>query len=376
MKFIISTQELNSLINKVQSIIPQKPTMPILSNFLIEAFNNEITLTATDLMIGIRCKTEAQVIKEGATTLPAKRFAQLLRELTTPTIEFSTNSHEITTVISGTSRFKLNGMNREGYPSLTDLSSAQTLHIKQKDLKELLYRTSFAVSRDDTRYALSGVLMQISNGQILFAATDGKRLARAFIPIDVSPSFTTQSVIPFKASDELSKNLSDNEEEKIALSLMPDKIAFSTDQTLLLTKLLIGDYPDINRIIPEYSEINLSLHREELFSLLRQIALFTTDGQHSARFSFTNGELKLAANTLEVGEGDVGMPVNYQGEPLEIAFNPFYFIDILRHCKEETITLGLTDPYNPGLIVDGEITGTFSAASPLFVIMPMRLSED
>ncbi len=374
MKFVISTQELNYLISKILNVVAQKPTIPILSNFLLEAYNDELILTATDLTVGIRCHTEAKILEEGATTLPAKRLAQLIRELTAVNVEVSTNSNEVTTIVAGTSRFKLNGMSKSEYPALPDLSQAQTFNMKQAELKDLLYRTSFAVSKEDNRYVLTGVLMQIANGTATFVGTDGKRLARSHGPIDIASSFTGQSIIPLKAVDEILKNLSDEGDVKI--SLMSDKIAVEANQIRLLTKLLAGDYPDVNRVIPERSDIIVSLHREELSSLLRQISLFTADHNHSVRFTFSQGELKLTANTMDIGEGNVTMPVNYQGSKLEIAFNPGFFIDILRHCKSETVTMGLTDAYNPGIITDGDQLSAPLQASPLFVIMPMRLSED
>lgn len=374
MKFIISTQELNYLINKIQNVVNQKPTIPILSNFLIEAGNDELILTATDLTVGIRCSTEAQILEEGATTLPAKRLAQLIRELTAANVEISTNSHEVTSLAAGTSRFKLNGMSKNEFPSLPDLSHAHTFHIPQALLKDLLYRTSFAVSKEDNRYVLTGILMHIANGQVTFVGTDGKRLARAYASISIDPSFSSQSIIPLKAVEEILKNLTEEGDTKI--SLMNDKIAIEANQTHILTKLLAGDYPDVNRVIPEQSDIVIALHREELMTLLRQVSLFTADHNHSVRFTFTDGELKLTANTMEIGEGQVGMPVNYHGSKLEIAFNPGFFLDILRHCKEETVSIGLTDAYNPGLMTDGEQLIPPNKASPLFVIMPMRLSED
>ena len=125
---------------------------------------------------------------------------------------------------------------------------------------------------------------------------------------------------------------------------------------MVVTKLLSGDYPDLSRIIPTNSGTTIILHREELMTLLRQISLFIADTTHSVRFTFTNGELKLSANTMEIGEGKVSMPVNYQGQKLEIAFNPGFFLDILRHSKEETVTITLTDYYNPGLITDNPFT--------------------
>ncbi|WP_068468421.1 DNA polymerase III subunit beta [Candidatus Protochlamydia phocaeensis] len=374
MKFVISTQELNYLISKIQNVVAQKPTIPILSNFLIEAYNDELILTATDLTVGIRCHTEAKILEEGATTLPAKRFAQLIKELTAVNVEISSNANEVTTIVAGTSRFKLNGMGKTDYPSLPDLSQVHSFHVKQSELKDLFYRTSFAVSKEDNRYVLTGVLMHIANGLATFVGTDGKRLARAHAPIEISPSFTSQSIIPLKAVDEILKNLTDEGDAKI--SLMSDKIAVEANQTRILTKLLSGDYPDINRVIPEQSELIVNLHREELASLLRQISLFTADHNHSVRFTFTNGELKLTANTMDIGEGTVSMAANYSGPKLEIAFNPGFFIDILRHCKGETVTMGLTDAYNPGIITDGEHLTHPLQISPLFVIMPMRLSED
>ena len=374
MKFVLSTQQLNLSINKIQNVVSLKPAAPILSNFLLEAFDGRLTLTATDLTVGIRCDIEANIIEEGSTTLPARRFAQLLRELTASTIEIASNPHQITTLIAGTSKFKLNGMKKDSFPALPDMTDSNSFLIKQIDLKDMFYRTGFAVSKEDNRYVLTGVSMQIENGRATFIGTDGKRLARAQSPIEIDRGFTSQSIIPLKAVDEILKNLQDEGNAKISISA--DKIAIETNNTLIIAKLLTGEYPDINRVIPERTEVIVTLHREELTTLLKQISLFTFDNQHSVRFSLFDGEMKLNANVKEFGEGDVSMPVNYHGPKTEIAFNPGYFIDILRHCKKETVKLGLIDAYNPGIVIDGEDLTDFSEASPLFVIMPMRLSED
>lgn len=374
MKFILSTQELNYLIAKIQNIVSQKPTMPILANFLIEAYNDELILTATDLTVGLRCHTDAKILEEGSTTLPAKRFSQLARELTTANVEITTNSHEISTIVAGTSRFKLNGMAKNDFPALPDLSQSQTFEIQQSTLKDLLFRTSFAVSRDDNRYVLTGLLMQIANGNVIFVGTDGKRLTRAFHSIEIDPAFSYQAVIPLKAVDEIVKNLTEEGTAKVVM--MPDKIAVEANNSCLVTKLLSGEYPDITRVIPEFAEKIITLHREELMSLLRQISLFTSDQHQPIRLTLTDGDLTLSVNTMDIGEGTVNMPVNYQGPKLEIAFNPGFFIDILRHCKKETIALGLTDTYNPGVLTDGEVLTRSLEMSPLFVLMPMRFAED
>ncbi len=374
MKLTISTAELNKMISKIQNIISLKPTMPILSNFLLEAYNDELIVTATDLTVGIRCHAEAQISEEGATTLPTKTFANLIRELTAPTVQIQTNANNITTIISGSSRFKINGMNKDEYPDLPDYNNVQSFSIEQSVFKDLLFRIAFAISKDDNRYVLTGASLQISNGIVTLLGTDGKRLARSFATIAIDPTIQAQIIIPIKATDEIIKNLNDEGEAKVYL--LQDKIAVEANKTLLVAKLLTGEYPDLGRVIPEKSEFTFSLHRDELITMLRQISLFRTDNNHSVRFSFSDGELLLSSNTSEIGEGQVAMPVNYHGPKLDIAFNPAYFLDILRHCKRETVMMGLIDSYNPGVIVDSDKLEKSFDSTPLFVIMPMRLSED
>lgn len=375
MKFVISTQEFNFLISKCQHVVPPNPTMPVLSNILIEAKNGELTLTATDLTVGVRCFTEAKVLEEGSTTLPAKKLASLIRELTAMNVEFTTNENHVTEIIADSSKFKLHGMAGSQFPELPSFGEAMPVKLPQEQLREMFFRTSFAVSKDDTRYALTGVFLHVENGQACFVGTDGKRLARTHLPLQVDQGFNGSYIIPIKAVDEILKNL--KEEGDATLYLLNDKIAVETENSLHVTKLLSGDYPDVNRVIPENSGQVVTLHREELLTLLRQVSLFTAEGYHSVRFSFGNGEVKLSANTKDIGEGNVSMPVNYHAEQIDIAFDPSYFMDILKHTKGERVTLGVTDSFNPGVITDSEEGNAATAGStPLFVLMPMRLSEN
>ena len=365
MKFIISKKEFCDLIGNIQNVVSQKATIPILSNFLIEAIGSELVLTATDLTVGVRCRTKAKVIEEGATTLPARRFFHLIRELTAPHIEFSSNASEVAEVVAGGSKFHINGMSKSEFPALPDMKEARQLRVSTELLKEALNRTAFSVSREDHRYILTGVLMQIGGGMLTVVGTDGKRLAKLEHSVSIDKDFNGQYVLPLKAVEEIAKIADD---EDVSIYLMKDKIAVDASNITIITKLLSGEYPDVNRVIPQNSDIKVSLHREEMTSLLRQISLFTPDVNHSVKFNFESGNLNLTANYTEIGNAKVNMPVNYNGEPLHIAFNPGFFLDILRHSKDETVTLELTDAYNPGIITD--------SSSALCVLMPMRLHED
>lgn len=365
MKFVVAKETLSKLITNIQNIVSHKPTIPILSNFLIEATKGELTVTATDLTVGIRCQGEAIVEEEGAITLPAKRFFQLTKELTASSLEIHSADGETSEISAGSSHFKFRGMHRKDFPNLPDLNSAVVVKVEQKNLKEMLFRTAFAASREDSRYVLTGILLKIEKKKALFVGADGKRLAESSLELNIDSGVSGEYIIPLKAVEEIYKSL--GEQDFATLFLMPDKIAIEIDKTLIVTKLLSGAYPDFKRIIPEKLDIAVDLHREELTALLRQVSLFTDEENQSVRFLLAAGSLHLKANNATIGEGQVSMPVNYKKEPFAIAFNPNIFLDILRHSRSEVIRLGLNDPFNPGIITD--------ESTARFVIMPMRLND-
>lgn len=366
MKAVISKIDLVNLIGKIQSIVAAKPAIPILSNVLIEAVDDQLIVSGTDLTVSMRMYVEAKVVEEGAIALPARRFFQLVRELTSPQVKISSSTNEVAEIITGTSVFKINGMNKGEFPTLPDLTGSPEISFRSSQLKEMFSKTAFSAAREDSRYMLNGVQLQIASQKATFIGTDGKRLAKTFAPIAIDPSITGTYVIPLKAVEEMIKMLDDSD-NLVHLNLAHDKIALESSSLTLITKLLSGQYPDVERVIPAKLSQNFAIHREELMSLLRQISLFTSETSSSVRFSFETGQLFLSAMSSDIGEGRVSMPVDYAGPKLEIAFNPYFFLDILRHSKDETFRFGLNDSHNPGLISD--------STQALFVIMPMRLND-
>lgn len=365
MKLVVAKIDLVGLIRKIQGIVPVKPAAPILSSVLIEAKDDQLIISATDLAVSMRCHTEAKVIEEGSIALPARRFFDLVRELTAPQVKISTNG-EIAEITTGTSVFKINGMNQSEFPKLPDLSGAPQVSFTSVSLKEMLSKTVFSAAREDSRYMLNGVRLQIADRKATFIGTDGKRLAKVEAPVAVDASLSGAYAIPLKAVDEIIKILSD-QTSNATLILAQDKIALASDSLVLYAKLLSGQYPDVERVIPTQLAHHFSVHREELISLLKQVSLFTSEMSSSVRFSLETGGLHLSATSSDIGEGRVSMPVDYAGARLDIAFNPYFFLDILRHSKDETIRLGLNEAHSPGLITD--------SSHALFVIMPMRLND-
>jgi len=363
MKAVIATSDLLKLIAKLHAIVPSKPTIPILGNLLFEASGDSIILSATDLTVSIKASTKAQVLEEGAITLPARRFFQLIRELTTPSITIEASTGEIASISSGSAHFRLHGMHKSEFPPLPPIEGGAPLPLSGKTFKDLLSRVSFAAAKEDSRHVLNAVLLEARDDTLTFTATDGKRLAQIGAPATLQEGMEGQYLIPLKAVDEMVKIL--DEDESVEFFLWSDKIGIESGSYTFISKLLSGEYPDVKRVIPPSSRLEVRLHREELLILLRQVALFTTEMNHSVKFRFAEGELTLSAMSSEVGEGKVSMIVDYHGEGVEIAFNPFYFTDILKHCKDETIRFGMNDSFNPGKITD--------TSSALFILMPMRL---
>lgn len=364
MKVKIHRMEFAKLIGRIQNIVAAKPTIPILTNVLIEAANDQLIISATDLIVSMRTYIKAIVDQEGAITLPARRLFQLIRELTTPEIEIEMISPEVAIVHSGSSHFRIQGMHKTEFPVFPDFSDGIVLYFKTETLKEMLNRTAFAAAKDDSRQVLNGVLLEKIGQYTTFIGTDGKRLARNQVKLEKTSEEKGSFVLPLKAVEEIIRIL-DEQEETAKVVFLGDKIVIEVATITLISKLLSGQYPDVSRVIPKKTSQSIALHRDELVALLRQVALFTSEQSSSVRFSFSEGTLHLSAMSGEIGEGRVSMPVNYSGPKLEIAFNPHYFIDILRHSKDEIVQFDVSDSYNPGLITD--------SSNAEFVIMPMRL---
>jgi len=366
MHVLASRLDLLNIASKFQGIVPAKPALPVLSNILLVAEGQTLTVIATDLMMSLKISCPAKVILEGSITLPSRRFFQLLREMTFGDVEIRSLDDKEAEVKGGSSEFKLLMMPSKDYPLFPTTPDANRFDISQNAFKILLERSAFSAAKDDSRHVLNGLQMRLESNRIVMTGTDGKRLAKLFAEGSFSFSSRVDAIIPLRAVEELTKMLS-NTDQELHVSINAEKLVIQTEEFQFVTQLISGQYPDVDRVIPQSTSTPITLHREELMTLLRQVSLFAPDSNSSVRFTFGPGMLHLSALNDKIGVGNVHMPVQFDGEPFQIAFNPSYFLDILRHSEDEVIEFKATSPYTPGLITD--------STQATFVIMPMRLDS-
>jgi DNA polymerase-3 subunit beta len=365
MKFSVAKEKLLEGLQQVQNVVSTRTTLPILSNVLLQAQGDEIHLTTTDLDVGVRGSCEANVEKEGATTLPARRLFNIVRELPSSEIQIDVNGKNAASIRSGQSFFKILGLPEEEFPPLPKFEDAKVVTIRQKDLRDGLRKTSYAISTDETRYVLNGVLFSFKDNKLTLVATDGRRLAMVEIELEFPRSHEADFIVPTKAVTELQRLLADDGEIKVSMG--SGQIAFDLNKTLLVSKLIEGNYPNYRQVIPSEAKERIKLERETFLNSLRRVSLLASDKSHSVKLSFGKNNIDITATTPEVGEAKESLAVAYKGRDFSIAFNPEFLMAPLRALTEDEVFLDLIDEMSPGVL---KIQTPF-----LYVLMPMRISS-
>ena len=364
MKFSVSKEKLLEGLQTVQNVVSTRTTLPILSNVLLQADGNELTLTTTDLDVGVRGSIEAAVDKPGSTTLPARRLFNIVRELPASEIHFDIDSKNVASIKSGSSFFKILGLPEEEFPPLPKFDKAKAFTLRQKDLKDGLKKTGYAISTDETRYVLNGILFTFKDNKLTLVATDGRRLALVEIETEFPRSQEVDIIVPSKAVTELGRLL--KEDGEVKLSVGENQIAFQVDGTLLVSKLIEGNYPNYRQVIPAETKERITLERELFLNSVHRVSLLASEKSNSVKLIFAKNNIDITANTPDVGEAKESMAVQYKGKEFSIAFNPEFLMAPLRNLPNDEVYLDLTDEMSPGVI---KIQTSF-----LYVLMPMRIS--
>ncbi len=365
MKFSVTKEKLLECLQQVQNVVSTRTTLPILSNVLLQTNGSEVRLTTTDLDVGVRGSFEATIEKEGATTLPARRLFSIIRELPSSEIQFDVDGKNAASIRSGQSFFKILGLPEEEFPPLPKFDDSKVVTIRQKDLRDGLRKTSYAISTDETRYVLNGVLFSFKDNKVTLVATDGRRLAMLDIDLEFPRSHEADIIVPTKAVTELQRLLTD--EGDVRVSVGSGQIAFDLNNTLLVSKLIEGNYPNYRQVIPGEMKERVTLERETFLNSLRRVSLLASDKSNSIKLNFTKNNIDITANTPEVGEAKESLAVAYKGREFSIAFNPEFLMAPLRNLTEDEVFLDLIDEMSPGVI---KIQSPF-----LYVLMPMRISS-
>jgi len=364
MKFSVSKEKLLEGLQTVQNVVSTRTTLPILSNVLLQATDGQLRFTTSDLDVGIRSAVEVSVEKPGATTLPARRLLSIVRELPASEITVEVDSKNVASIRSGPSFFKILGLPEEEFPPLPKFENAKTFTLRQKDLKDALKKTAYAISTDETRYVLNGILFSFRDNKLTLVATDGRRLALVDIELEFPRSHEGDVIIPSKAVGEMARLLTDDGEIKISLG--ENQAAFEVNGTLLVSKLIEGNYPNYRQVIPGETKERVTLERVIFHDAVHRVSLLASEKSNSVKLVFTKNNLEIAANTPDVGEARESLAIAYKGRDMAIAFNPEFLMAPLKNLTVDEVYLDLIDEMSPGVV---KIQGPF-----LYVIMPMRIS--
>jgi len=370
MEFTVRKFDLLQELTLIQGVVERKTTIPILANVLVKAAGGELGILATDLDIGLKSVCPIKLTTAGNMTLPAKRLYEIVRALPDKEIKFKRGDANWVTVTCGTSRFRIAGLPQEDFPALAE-PKATVVKIASSVLSKLITRTIFAISTEDSKYTLSGALLVIKPGSITMVATDGHRLAH----IEKSEAFedVTEEIrvlLPKKAMGELVKMISeDTENEKIAFSKDDNHLFFDMGKRLLVARMLTGQFPNYEAVLPRNNDRIFSVDREEMTAAIRRVAILSDERSRTVRMAIAKGNIEITASHSDLGEAHETMEVDYSKEELQIGFNYQYLLDFLTTADEKQISFEFKD---------GESAAQLRAASGTdynyrYVVMPMRI---
>ncbi len=364
MKFKLHRDTLINGLQQVQSVVSTRTTLPILSNILLKAADGRLALRATDLDMGVECSIEAEVTKSGGTTVPARRFFSIVRELPAREVSIDVNDKNFATIKCGQYTSKIVGLPEEEFPPLPKLDESRSFTLPQQVLRDGLKKTAYAISTDETRYVLNGVLFAFKEGKIVLVATDGRRLALVDHALEIEADKEISVIVPAKAVNELQRLLTDDGD--VCIRLGQNQISFELNNAKLVSKLIEGNYPNYKQVIPGEAKERVSLERETFLTAVKRVALLTSEKSNSIKLVFTENNLDIQANSPEIGEASESLAIKYGGPDLTIAFNPEFLKAPLLNLADDEILLDLIDGMSPGLI---RTKGSF-----LYVLMPMRIN--
>ncbi len=370
MNFTIEKDVFLKGLARVQGIVEKRNTIPVLSNVLLEGIDGELHLTATDLEVGMQSSYPANIRKPGKITVSAKKLFEIIKELPDKEITFNAKENCWIEVECGKAQFNIVGLSAEEFPTFPKPNKGNFISLGSALCKEMIEKTFFAVSQDESKYNLNGIFCQVqeSTSHLRLVATDGHRLSmidKQIEPVD-SAELTKGVILPRKGILEL-KKLAEEGEGDLQLGFMDNNAVVSKDKTVIIMRLVDGEFPDYNRVIPKTNELKASIFVDSFLHALRRMIILSSEKSRGVKMVFKKNVLEVSSSNPELGDAREEMDIDYQGPELSVGFNARYLLDILQVQNQDNISMILKDNLSPGLIKPADEDGY------LAVIMPMRL---
>ncbi len=370
MKFTITREKLHEGLGAVAASVPTKTTLPVLSNILVEASKDGLKLSGTDLDISVNTTIPASVDQEGATTLPARKLVEIVKELPNAAIRVTSSGEQRVQIECGKSKFKLLGLARDEFPAFPTVKFEGGWKVAAKDLQKLIGHVAFAASTEESRPILNGVLWELRPDRMRMVATNGHRLARMDVPTSGMGGGQADLIIPPKALEQIRRLFGGDEEIEIGRS--DNHLGFRSTTTQVYTRLIEGPYPNYEQVIPRENDKSLTADKSALAAALRRMSIVASDQTHRIRMAFTNGACKLSVQTPDLGEAQEELAVAYEGDSLEIGFNAAYLLEVLKFMPTDEVRMTFKAPERAATC---EPVGWDDPASYMTLVMPLRLVD-
>ena len=349
----------------VHNIVEPRQTLPILANVLVEAGSDAVRLTATDLEVAARVSVPAKVTKPGSITISARKLMEIVKELPAAPLAIRVQDNAWVALRCGGASYKLVGLAPDDFPAVGVGESASWISLDGKVLRDMLAQTSFAVSHDESRYALNGVLFSVQAKEIRLVATDGHRLALATRPLVNGGGGTVSGIVPRKAVQEIARIVGSGEEVQVSVS--DNQFVLQMPSTLLMARLIEGTFPNYEQVVPKAHPRKITVSKAPLSAALRRVSVLSEERTKPVKLTLSPGTLKLAAYHPDFGEAEESLEVDYAGDEITIGFNSRYLLEALNAQTGEQIVLEMKDGMSPGVV------RSFEEEGALCVIMPMRI---
>jgi DNA polymerase-3 subunit beta len=366
MELVVRKNDLLRELQFFQGIVERKNTIPILANVLMEAEGSEVRLLATDLEVSLRSKCEASVAHQGSLTLPAKKLFEIVKALPDTEIRIE---QEGASVKLAADRFdsKMATLPREDFPTLPE-SQGTGIPIPRSALREMIAKTQFAITGEDTRYYLNGALIVLKGKQMTMVATDGHRLALVNVDRDATSPADRRAIIPKKTLGELSRLLTEGDGD-VYYELGENHQFFQVGERLLISRINEGQFPAYERVIPKGNDKKIEFERDRLTSAVKRVALLSNERSRAVKFEMAPGKVEISSNSPEFGEAREQLTVDYNGPALQICFNERYVTEFLNVVETDAVELELKDEVSQAVMRPVSANGY----DYTYVIMPMRL---